>query len=359
MTLSGGAQVLLYGAALAVPFVATLLSTPFAGRLAHRLDILDHPTDERHHSRVTPYLGGVAVAIGVLVVGAFTATASGSGELVTILFGAAAMFVIGVLDDRHDIGPITKVVVEVAAAVGLWFAGVRATPTGIVAIDLAITILWVVGVTNAINLLDNMDGLASGFSAIAAATLFVIAASNGDYLVGAFALAVAGASLGFLWHNFPPARIFLGDAGSLLLGFLLSSLALKLDLVNKTDAIRILVPLLIFGIPIFDTFLVVITRVSESRPVYVGAVDHSSHRLSHRGLSSRAVALVIYALQIVLSGLALAVLFVSDPVAIAIGVSVLVGAVICLFLLFRIRPHLVEALVDERETDPARPAEAP
>lgn len=339
--LTGAQQLVLYTAALSFPFVVTLLMTPIAGKLAHRWDILDHPSQERHHAQVTPYLGGVAVGLGVLVVGSFMATASSSGQLVTILFGATAMFVVGILDDRRDIGPILKLGVEFAAAAGLWLVGVRVTLFNIDAINALVTVLWIVGITNAVNLLDNMDGLASGFSAIASGTLFAIAAWRGDYLVASFALSITGASLGFLRHNFPPARIFLGDAGSLMLGFFLASLTLKLDLVGKTGVVRTLVPVMILGVPVFDTALVVITRISERRPVYIGGIDHSSHRLSHQGLSPKYVALLIFLLQASLSILALGMLYLSDAVAIIIGGGVLLAAAAAMFMLFRVRPHLV------------------
>lgn len=147
-----------------------------------------------------------------------------------------------------------------------------------------------------------MDGLASGVSAIAAFAFFVIAARRGDFLVASFALAVTGASVGFLRHNFPPARIFLGDAGSLFLGFLLAALGLKLDLVGETSFARFVIPTLVLGVPVFDTMLVVLDRFRDGRPVYRGGTDHSSHRMATLGLSHRAIALATYGLQLVCSG---------------------------------------------------------
>jgi UDP-GlcNAc:undecaprenyl-phosphate GlcNAc-1-phosphate transferase len=180
-----------------------------------------------------------------------------------------------------------------------------------------------------------MDGLAPGVAAIAALAFFVVASDHGDYLVGSFALAVAGASLGFLRHNFPPARIFLGDAGSLMLGFLLAAIGLKLDLVGEDGLIRSAVPLLILGVPIFDMVLVILDRLRGKRPVYRGGIDHSSHRLADLGLSGRAVALSTYGVQAACCGVALWLLTVSDGTALSILFAVgAIGVTALALLLF-------------------------
>jgi UDP-GlcNAc:undecaprenyl-phosphate GlcNAc-1-phosphate transferase len=323
-----------YLASFAVPLAATVTLTPVAGRAAHRFGILDHPKDARHHAHVTPYLGGLAVAAGLLIVG--TVAASSSGELLVVLLGGVAMMIVGFEDDRREVGPLFKVGMEVAAAGALWLAGVRAGLFDVVILDLVLTALWVVTVTNALNLIDNMDGLASGSAAIAGLTFFVIAAGNGDYFVGAFALAVTGAAVGFLRHNFPPARIFLGDAGSLFLGFLLAALALKLDLVGQTGFVRATVPLLILGVPLFDMLLVVTARLRDRRPIYVGGTDHTSHRLVFVGFSGRTVAWITYAVQAVLSSMALYVLHGPTTGALVVVGGTALLATICLFLLLRI-----------------------
>src|SRR3990170_225965 len=200
--------------------------------------------------------------------------------------------------------PLVKLAVEGLAGAVLWTAGVRAGFFGVAAADLVLTILWVIGITNALNLLDNMDGLASGVTAIASLAYFALAAQQVFFLVAAFALALAGSSLGFLRYNFPPARIFLGDAGSLFLGFLLAALALKLDLVGASGIVRAAVAALILGVPVFDTLLVVVARLRGGRPVYVGGTDHFSQRLAGLGLSDRNIALLTYGAQAVCAGLA-------------------------------------------------------
>ena len=317
-------QLAWYAAALLVPFIATLLLTPVAGRLAHRLDILDVPRHHKSHHNVTPYLGGLAVGAGLLLIGAIAASVS--TELLAIVVGAVAILALGFEDDRRDLGPIIRLSVEIAAGVVLWIAGVRVTFFDMAAIDLILTVGWVVAITNSLNLLDNMDGLTSGTAAIASFTFFGIAAWRGDYAVAGLSLGVAGASLGFLRHNFPPARIFLGDAGSLFLGFMLAALALKLDLIGQSGAVRAAVPILILGVPIFDMILVILARTQAGRPIHQGGTDHSSHRLTHMGLSGRSVALIIYAIQIVLSGVALVLMLVSGtPGVLVLAVIAVIG----------------------------------
>jgi len=284
-----------YVAAFIVPCGATLLLTPIAARAAQRWGILDHPAGHKAHSRATPYLGGLAVAAGLVLVGILAAGAS--GQLLTILLCAVAISAMGVVDDWRTVRPSVKLIVESAAATALWVAGVRAGLFGVPALDFTLTVAWVIVVTNAVNILDNMDGVASGVVALSAWGLFAIAAQQGDYLVASMALAVTGACVGFLRHNYPPARIFLGDAGSLLLGFLLAALTLKLDLVGADGLIRSSVAVLIVAVPLFDMLLVVISRTRAGRPVYMGGTDHSAHRLSSLGWSDRRVAWALYATQ--------------------------------------------------------------
>ena len=198
------------------------------------------------------------MAGGLATVGVVAATAS--LQLLTILLGAAVLGAVGLADDRGGVRPVVKIAVEVGCALALWSVGIRAGLFGVYALDLALTVVWVLAVTNAINMIDNMDGLSSGLAALASLTFFVIAAGRGDYLVASFAVALAGASLGFLRYNFPPASIFLGDAGTLMIGFLLAAVSLHLDLVGNTGLVRAAIPILALAVPLFDMALVVVGR---------------------------------------------------------------------------------------------------
>jgi UDP-GlcNAc:undecaprenyl-phosphate GlcNAc-1-phosphate transferase len=284
-----------YGLAFGIALASSLALTPVAARLAHRTGVIDQPKENRFHSRATPYLGGLAIAGGLVVAAA--ATAGSRLQLIVVVLGAVALAGVGLVDDLRGVGPVVKVACETAAGLALWGVGIRAGVTHVPVLDLLITVCWVVAVTNAVNLLDNMDGVTAGVTAIAATGLFAIAASQGDFLVASLALVTAGVSLGFLRYNFPPASIFMGDAGSLLLGFLLASLGLKLDLVGTDDLARSVIPVLAIGVPLFDMALVIISRLRAGTPIHLGGTDHTAHRLAARGLSGRRVAVAAYAAQ--------------------------------------------------------------
>jgi UDP-GlcNAc:undecaprenyl-phosphate GlcNAc-1-phosphate transferase len=333
-TLSLLDETVLYGAAFVLPLAATLLLTPAAAGLARRLGVLDRPSAHKRHLEPTPYLGGAALTLGLLV--AALVMGSTARQAAVIAGCGLVVFGLGLYDDLRGLGPAPKISVEAVVAVLLWAGGVRAGFFGVPVLDLVLTVGWVVAITNAVNLTDNMDGLASGIAAIAGVAYFAIAAPQGDFLVASFAAALAGASLGFLRHNFPPARIFLGDAGSLLLGFLLASLGLLLDLDVSNDLLRIGVQALILGVPVLDTALVVLARRRAGRPITEGGADHASHRLAAIGLSGREIALVAYAAQIVCSTaavvavnapeLALPVAVVSTVFGLSVVVSILARA---------------------------------
>jgi UDP-GlcNAc:undecaprenyl-phosphate GlcNAc-1-phosphate transferase len=308
-----------YAVAFGIPLAATFLLTPFAARLARRMGMIDHPSANRFHRTSTPYLGGLAVAVGLLP-GAVTAGTS--AEILTILLGALAMAGLGLADDARKVSPQMKVLVESAAGVVLWIAGVRAGFFGVQALDIVLTVVWVVAVVNAVNMLDNMDGITSVVVALSALGFAAIAADRGEYLVGSLGLAVAGASIGFLRHNFPPAKIFLGDAGTLMMGFLLASLGLKLDLVGPSNVMRAVIPALLLGVPLFDMILVVWTRIRDHRPFYVGGTDHAAHRLAARGASRSRVVLAASATQTACTVLAFWLSRASDR-------ATLVAAVAC------------------------------
>ena len=274
-----------YGLAFGIPCLVTLFATPFVARAAIRLGFVDHPAPHKTHVDPTPYLGGAAVAAGIGVTG--VVAAGGSIQIATILVAAIAIACLGLVDDARGLQPPVKLAVEVAAAVALYVTGSGGGVFGMAVLDLPLTIVWVVVVTNALNLLDNMDGLAPGVAAMSAFAFFGISAYEHHYLVGSLAVALAGACLGFLPHNFPPARVFLGDAGSLLVGFLLAAIGLNLDLIGQAGVIRVAVPVLALAVPLFDTTLVVIARFRDGRPVMPGGTDHTSHRLAGQGPHAR------------------------------------------------------------------------
>ena len=345
-----------YGMFFLVPFVVALCLTPWLGRFARRVGILDQPGARKLHLEATPYLGGLAVVAGLCAAG--LATGGTSRQVITIVGCGVAIAMLGLLDDWRSQGPLLKLAVESIAACDLWLAGIRGGVFGAPWADLLLTILWVVAVTNAMNLLDNTDGVASGVAAVSALGLFAIAAIEGDLLIAALAVAVAGGCFGFLRYNFPPARIFLGDGGSLLLGFLLAAIGLELDLVGPSGVVRGAIAVLALGVPIFDLVLVVTARRLAGRPVHIGGTDHSAHRLEGRGLSPRSIVFALMGAQVVCSTLAFALFRAPAMVVLAgsLAMAVVALCTIATFLRAELRrPHTLELDASAGRSD-ARPA---
>jgi len=275
-------------AAGAIALALSLTLVPIARVGALRFGITDRPANGKVHSVPTPYLGGVAVAAAVLGAGVL---GGWRGDAMAILGAALLVACVGLVDDVRTAKPSLRLTVEAVAACIAFAAGARVNLLGGGA-DLALTVVWLVVLTNAYNLLDNMDACASSIIAVSAAALLAAAALGDQVLVGTLAAAVAGAATGFLVYNWHPAHIFLGDAGSLFLGFLVSAVALKLRF-PTSHATGVAAVGLVAAPALFDTTLVVVSRARAGRPIYVGGTDHTSHRLVRLGLAPRAVALLL------------------------------------------------------------------
>ena len=284
--------------------VLSLLLTPLARAFARDRGVVAAPKADRWHQEPTPLLGGVGVWLAVV-----TASLLFEATSVAILGAGSAMFLVGVIDDGMRLRPATKLTAQIIAASFLVFLGVTATWTGSLTLDAMLTIIWIVGVTNAFNLLDNMDGLCAGIALIALAAYLVsgLAADPTPPLV--VAAAVMGALAGFLVYNFNPASIFLGDSGSLFIGFTVGALTVGgfHSTVDSNIVSVIAVPVLILLIPIFDTTLVTVSRKLSGRSASQGGTDHSSHRLVALGFSQRGAVLVLYSLAVMSGGTALLV----------------------------------------------------
>jgi UDP-GlcNAc:undecaprenyl-phosphate GlcNAc-1-phosphate transferase len=254
------------------------------------------------------------------------------GIILSLLAGTTIVFAIGLYDDLRELSPAAKLAGQLVAACVLLLAGVRVdvgSAPPLAAVELALTGIWVVGLTNAFNLLDNMDGLSAGVATIAASMLALASLATGDATVALLSLVAAGAAAGFLVHNFPPARIFMGDSGSLTLGFLLAALALMGSKGLASDLFfALLVPIAILGLPIFDTSLVAITRRLHGRPISLGGRDHLSHRLVALGLSERGAVLVLYLLSLSFGMLGLAARDLGEQTALAVTTLGLVAVML-------------------------------
>ncbi len=296
-----------YLAILAGTATLSLLLTPLAIEFATRRRIMDNPGGHKSHTNPVPYLGGLAIvgafSLAVLAVAALDISSVG-GELAAALGIALALALIGLVDDLRGLPALLRLFAEVGAGVLLVRMGLGVTFTGSDLLDGVVTIVWVVGITNAWNLLDNMDGLSAGLAAIASFSIFTVAAANGQYLVGGLAIAVAGCALGFLRHNFHPARIYMGDAGALFFGFMIAYLGLKLSLAAPPSP-SFLVPVLVCSVAVLDTTLVTIVRLANGRSPLKGGRDHISHRLVRIGLPVPIAVGVIYAVAATMGVIAL------------------------------------------------------
>ncbi len=272
-----------------VAFVIVALLVPVARRYALRNGITDNPAPGKAHASPTPYLGGVAIALGA--VACSLVLPGWQSQAAVILAAAALVAVTGLFDDVRTVRPSMRLLVEASAATAAAAAGAHVQLFG-GPLDYVITVVWIVVITNSFNLLDNMDAAAGSIATVIASALAVTALLEGQRLVGGMAVVVAAACLAFLLYNWHPARIFMGDAGSLFLGFVLAVIALKLRTPVPHGASIVAVVLLV-GPAVFDTTLVVISRVSHGRPIYIGGTDHTSHRLLLLGIPRVGVTAVL------------------------------------------------------------------
>ncbi|MFZ5893975.1 MAG: hypothetical protein ACOY0T_23130 [Myxococcota bacterium] len=296
--------------AAALAFALSIALTFGVRALARRIGAIAKPRADRWHQKPTALLGGVGFALASVTALLVTLALTGEGfqdrRVLAIIGLSFSMFVLGLVDDVYHLAPQNKLIPQVLAAVVLVYLDIRLRWTGIDPVDSLLTVFWVVGITNAVNLLDNMDGLASGIVAIACGVLTIFFLHHGHQGPALAAAAVGGACAGFLVFNFNPASIFMGDCGSLFLGFFTSSLALLSSYGRSRSLLATLaIPVLICLVPIFDTTFVTVQRKLAGRPISQGGRDHTSHRLVDLGLSERRAVLVLWGLSATSGGLAI------------------------------------------------------
>ncbi len=330
---SYGLAALAFGSAL----LTGLLATPLVIRWAKRMGWVAYPREDRWHATPTALMGGIGLVGAAFVGGA----ASGTIDLLwPVWVGGALLFATGMYDDLRGVPPAGKLIAQIVATALLMMEGYLFMGDWHWAISGPLTFLWVAGVTNAINLLDNMDGLAAGVAGIAALVMLMVGVPVELSAVVGIMAAVAGAAAGFLVFNFKPATIFMGDCGSLFLGYMLGAGALVVQTevpVTASFAVMIL-PFAVLAVPILDTTLVMIVRRWMGRPVSQGGRDHASHRLVFLGLSEAHAVLTLYALSAAGGALALAVLVLDTLLFYAL--SALVGVSLTMFGVYLARANV-------------------
>ena len=282
-----------------------LVATPVAIRAARRLGFLDHPREYRRHSAPTPFLGGSAVLAAFLLAAIVVGTsARGFG---VVLGCAVGLWAIGTLDDRAAVPPAWRVVAEAAAAGAVFAVGLGWNTAATGPVDLLLTIAWIVGVVNAFNLMDNLDGACGTVAAVSATGIGILAAIKGQVPVAGLSFGLAGACAAFLRSNLArPAKIFLGDGGSMPVGFLIAALAMATARHSPSGSAGILVGALLAGLPILDVTLVSVSRGRRGVSVLTGGRDHLTHRLLTVLRSPSLVAVALAVSQATLCGLAIA-----------------------------------------------------
>lgn len=281
-------------------FIASVLITPLVKKFALAIGATDKPNARKVHQKIMPRLGGLAIFISFLIGFLILRPTDDDFSVLPIIIGSFIIIITGVFDDRFELSAKVKLIGQIAAAAAIVLGGIQLEfinlpfggklEFGIFSIPL--TILWIVGITNAINLIDGLDGLAAGVSSIALITISGMAILMGDVFVTSVGLILLGSTLGFLVYNFHPAKIFMGDTGALFLGYMISVLAL-LGFKNVT-MFTLIIPIIILGVPISDTFFAIIRRFVNKQPLGAPDKSHLHHCLLRLGYSHRQTVLIIY-----------------------------------------------------------------
>jgi UDP-GlcNAc:undecaprenyl-phosphate GlcNAc-1-phosphate transferase len=312
-----------------VGFAASLGMTPLSRQIAMRLGVVDKPNVPRKtHTDHKPMMGGLAIFVGFVVSLLVFSPPQHLAELGAIVLGTSILAITGLLDDRFDLSWRLRLGVQAISAFMLVLAGIQIHLFNTPLLDIPMTMIWVMALTNALNFLDNMDGLSAGIASIASGWFLLIALTNGQWLVSMLAAALFGAALGFLTYNFNPASTFMGDMGSLTLGYVLATVAIKLQFETQPLGVTWMVPILVLALPVFDITLAVLTRLSEKRSPFEGGRDHTSHRVLALGFSPRMTLFILYSMCIIYGALAFIVATYAPDVAWLVGLGGIVGLLV-------------------------------
>lgn len=316
-------------------FLAAVILAPIAAKLSFKVGAVDAPNERKVHSRIMPRLGGLAIYCGFMA--GFIVSGSLRPQVYGLALAASVVFLTGFLDDLKGLTPLQKLAGQfVAAIVFVAFGNVIGFLTnpftgGIIDLGIfgiPITIIWLVGISNAVNLIDGLDGLAGGVSAISAFTIGIIGLLNQDIVLAVIAMYLTMATCGFLVHNFPPAKLFMGDCGALFLGFMLAALSV-MGLSKGATLITLILPIVILGVPIMDTSFAIIRRARNKKPIFAADKGHLHHILLQKGYSTRKAVLIIYGLTLFLSFSAILMVVLTSAQAMIV---LAVVAIVVLFL---------------------------
>ena len=344
-------------------FAVTLVFTPAVTALARRLGALDRPGPRRVHREPVPTMGGLAMVVAVLGTIWVARLVPGPAEvldmrpLIGLTLAAIPILALGLMDDLRGTGPWAKLAIQTSAALVLYHFGFSVEaitnpfgePIRAGVLNLPLTVAWALIVMNAINLIDGLDGLASGVVFIASVTLWWVGRAHGNFYVMFISSALIGATLGFLRYNFPPARVFMGDTGSQFLGLTLAAVSL-LENRKGTTTVTLLLPLVAMAVPIADGLLALLRRLVGRRPIFHADSEHIHHRLIRLGLSQRDAVFVLWFIAFYSGVMAVVLATLSSAYAILLGGVLASG----LFFAFKVL-EFIDRRLTQRDEDPAEP----
>ncbi|MGQ0743217.1 MAG: glycosyltransferase family 4 protein [Acidimicrobiales bacterium] len=315
--------------------LASLLLTPVARRCARRWGIQDDPGRGRSHLEPVSLMGGLAIYSGAFLA-AWLLLPAARIDLKGFFLAGLVVLVFGLQDDMTPMDPSIKLMAQASSALVLVGFGTQIQLTAIPLIDVFLSVVWVVVVVNAFNYSDNMNGLASGLAAVSSLGFFILALIGDQYLVAVLSIALAGGALGFLPSNFPHARIFMGDAGSLFLGLTLAFLGIRLRFLDRPESTTVVLPVLMLIVPLFDAGLVTLSRLRRGVPVTCGGADHVSHRLVAAGMKPASAVGCLWLAQAVSCAAGVVVLSMRSIADAVVIVAIFTAIVACAFFFERV-----------------------
>ncbi|HZK57030.1 MAG TPA: MraY family glycosyltransferase [Clostridia bacterium] len=347
------------GSVFTIALIISYILTPYARRLACKLGAIDVPKDNRRvHKKPTPSLGGVAIYISfIITIAIFAVFNKGmnlNSEFKGILMGATLILITGIIDDIKQVPAVYKLAIQILAALIAVHGGVTInfikfppanTESGLIflkALRIPMTVFWIIGITNTVNLIDGLDGLAAGVSTIASLSLAAVAYNVGQYNVAILLAILAGASLGFLPYNFNPAQIFMGDAGSLVIGYLLATISVE-GAIKSATTIAVATPVLALGVPVFDTAFAIVRRLVNKKPIMEADKGHLHHRLLDHGLTQKQTVLILYIISSLLGGSSIIISDVAKPSA-----YLIIGVISILILYGAYRIGIIKKVAEKK-----------
>jgi len=313
-----------YMVAFTVALAVAYFITPYVKDFAIKAGAMDAPDARKVHTSPIPRMGGLAIYLAFIV--AVLASLHVNHEILGVLLGATVILIVGITDDLRQLSPKVKLLVLVMFNVRIeWLTNPFGDMIYLDYFSIPITIMWVVSLTNTVNLIDGLDGLAAGVSTIAAVTILMVALQQNFWMVAILTAALAGSALGFLHYNFNPAKIFMGDTGSMFLGYTLAAISI-LGTVKSAATIALVVPIVALGLPIMDTAFAIIRRYSSGRPIFKPDKGHLHHRLLEMGLTQKQAVLLMYVISGCLGLSAIALTEVNKGYGAVIILVLLVGA---------------------------------